>query len=119
MKNFRFPDDVRKIAQVCLLNGHIVTYIEAEKIWTNYSEVMCAGWVNLPKSDLGIWLCIADQFAQTDNPIKAALSNETRCFTGIKIIVNEFLPDDCIMCSPKMYVRFKEINADKEFKSKD
>lgn len=50
--------DIHQIMQVALNHGIVLSPIEAEKAWNEYSESMAAGWMMLPDSNEEIWNCL-------------------------------------------------------------
>ena len=47
----RWIDDVKRIQQVLLDNGYSSLLEDCERLWDNYSDDMCAGWMGLPEDD--------------------------------------------------------------------
>jgi len=39
--------------------------------------------------------------------VKLSIKEECKTFLGIKIIANNYIPDDCLMVSPKMLEKLK------------
>ena len=50
-----YPDDLRRIIKICRDRGLEITPEIAQRLWCNYSEDMCAGWLNLPDYDDDIY----------------------------------------------------------------
>lgn len=51
----RYPADVERIIQVCASHGVVLSALETEKLWQNHSDLYCASWLFLPKSDGELW----------------------------------------------------------------
>jgi len=49
----RYVDDCVVIAIIGKQHGITMTLQQAEKIWDDYSESMCAGWMTLPELEDG------------------------------------------------------------------
>jgi hypothetical protein len=43
-----YPDDVAFIQDALFKAGYAVTPHEAERLWSAYSDSLCAGWLGLP-----------------------------------------------------------------------
>ena len=54
----QYPADVARIIHVAAAHGVVLSALEAEKAWDDYSESLCAGWIILPESDDEIWSCL-------------------------------------------------------------
>lgn len=63
-----YPEDVRRILRVALDHGIVASALEAEKAWEDYSDLMCASWMFLPKDDAELWACLPEWF--TGSPQK-------------------------------------------------
>ena len=50
-KNFSFPEDVVRIKKILNDKNIEITLDEAEDIWDEYSDDMCAQWMGLPSDD--------------------------------------------------------------------
>jgi len=51
----RYPSDVKRICDVAISHGIVLSPQEAEKAWEEYSDMLCAGWINLPEGEEEIW----------------------------------------------------------------
>lgn len=47
----RWIEDVKRIQRVLLDNNYTSTLKDCANLWDDYSDSMCAGWMNLPKDD--------------------------------------------------------------------
>ncbi len=59
-----YYDDCVKIQNVLKKHGYEATTDECRKIWENYSDIYCAGWLGLPDSDQGIWWEVKSQIEE-------------------------------------------------------
>ena len=50
-KHFSYPEDIRRMIEVCNKKGITITPELAEKLWDIHSESYCAGWLILPEDD--------------------------------------------------------------------
>jgi len=46
-----FGSDVTRIQQCLLVNRHTVTPLQAVRMWLDYSDSLCAAWLQLPVED--------------------------------------------------------------------
>ena len=60
-ENFSYPDDVRRIVELFKSKGIIITPSEAEELWDDYSDSMCAGWLILPSNDNELFEIVVEQ----------------------------------------------------------
>jgi len=51
IKVTRYPEDCRKIQQVLRDRGYEASLSDCEVLWERYSDMMCAGWMNLDETD--------------------------------------------------------------------
>jgi len=51
LPKIEYPEDCIRIKRVLLDHGCDASLWECEKMWKEYSESMCAGWLFLPESD--------------------------------------------------------------------
>lgn len=47
----RYTEDILRIVKILNNNGYYATEELAQKIWSDYSEDVCAGWLILPEKD--------------------------------------------------------------------
>ena len=52
-------NDCKRIARVSFDHNIYITLDEAHKIWDEYSDRVCAGWIFLPDSNDDLWDCIS------------------------------------------------------------
>lgn len=50
-KVLRYPNDCKRIKEVMFDSGFELSLEDCDKIWSHYSESLCAGWLSLPKLD--------------------------------------------------------------------
>lgn len=56
-----YHDDVKRIMQVALAHGIILTPVEAYKAWSEFSDMMAAGWMSLDsESDGSLWYALPE-----------------------------------------------------------
>lgn len=53
-----YIEDTKRIVKVAFENGFILSILEAEELWEEYSDSMAAGWMGLPDSDEELWAII-------------------------------------------------------------
>jgi len=46
-----YPEDIHRIVEVCKAQGYSISEEDAEKVWLEYSEDHCAGWLVLHTED--------------------------------------------------------------------
>ena len=49
--NFDYPEDIRRIVNVAMVNGLSIHPLEAERLWSEHSYKYAAGWLHLSDSD--------------------------------------------------------------------
>lgn len=49
--NFSYPEDIKRMIEVCNKKGVTITPELAEKLWYMHSDDNCACWLILPKDD--------------------------------------------------------------------
>ena len=54
-EGFHNAHDVRRIVEVALKHGVILSPHEAYKAWSDHSDDLCAGWLFLPDDDNELW----------------------------------------------------------------
>lgn len=57
LSHSEYGKDIRQIVKVLLDHGWVVTPGEAERLWSRYSESMCAGWMCIEHED-DIWILL-------------------------------------------------------------
>jgi len=57
--DYEFPEDVERLVQVIYEKGYIISPMEAENAWQDYSNDIDAGWIVLPDSSENIWEMIS------------------------------------------------------------
>lgn len=53
--------DVIRIINVCAKHNIEITFVEAEELWSTYSDNYCAQWLVLPDSDEYLFEIIIEQ----------------------------------------------------------
>ena len=56
----RWLDDVKRIQQVLKDNGYSSLLEDCGKLWDDYSDDHCAGWMGLPEDDEYLWYILKD-----------------------------------------------------------
>lgn len=51
---FAFPEDVDRIVKICFEADYIITRDDAEQIWREYSDMLAANWLTLPRANPAI-----------------------------------------------------------------
>lgn len=51
----RWNEDVVRIQEVLLKNGYSSLLEDCGKLWDDYSDAHCAGWLSLPEEDEELW----------------------------------------------------------------
>jgi len=51
----RYLNDCQRIVDVAACRDIKMTLHQAEVIWDDYSDALCAGWLTLPDDDDNIW----------------------------------------------------------------
>jgi hypothetical protein len=59
----RWIDDVKRIHKILSSRGYSSTLEVCANSWENYSDSMCAGWMNLPKEDEDVFNIVLSNFA--------------------------------------------------------
>lgn len=59
-----FIDDLRVIQFVAFQNGFDISLIEAQKIWEEFSESVCASWMTLSTDLSEVWASIKEYFPE-------------------------------------------------------
>jgi len=54
--HYQHSDDIRRIMQIALARGVVLSAHEAAGAWQENSDNMCAGWLCLPANDDSVWL---------------------------------------------------------------
>jgi hypothetical protein len=49
------PLDVKRIVEIALAHGVLLSAQEAEKAWMEHSEIYAAQWLFLPEDDIDVW----------------------------------------------------------------
>lgn len=47
----RYPEDIKRIMKAGIDVGVLLSPTAADRIWSEYSEMLCAGWLILPEND--------------------------------------------------------------------
>ncbi len=50
-KDCNYPDEVKQIVLAGAKIGYFMTPLEAENLWKDYSNELCAGWLGLPTEE--------------------------------------------------------------------
>jgi thiamine pyrophosphate-dependent acetolactate synthase large subunit-like protein len=40
--------DIDLIVEACEMQGYYISRPDAVRVWNDYSDMMCAGWINVP-----------------------------------------------------------------------
>ncbi len=62
----RYRSDVIRISQALEDHDYDCSYWDAYKMWDNYSDSLCAGWINLPETDDKIREILIDKEVDDD-----------------------------------------------------
>lgn len=62
----RYPADCDRICRVLGSYGIVVSLHDAERMWGEYSESLCAGWLILPESDEEIFETLTIPVSEDD-----------------------------------------------------
>ena len=64
MPQLDYPEDCLRIQTALLNHGYTVTLAEAQELWRQWSESLCAGWLNLDGADDSYILTCVQPFIQ-------------------------------------------------------
>lgn len=60
---FDYPSAVERLVHIADDAGYVLTPVDAERIWSEYSDTFCAGWLHLHDDDADV-LRILLQYGQ-------------------------------------------------------